>query len=76
MLKMKAACECCNAPLSLTGQAFICSFENTFCADCAEQFRQVCPNCQGDLVLRPGRRTSPTQVAKSGFKAKLEKILP
>ncbi|WP_226667468.1 DUF1272 domain-containing protein [Microbulbifer aggregans] len=76
MLKMKAACECCSAPLSLAGQAFICSYENTFCPACAEQFRQVCPTCQGNLVPRPSRRSSPTEVAKSGFKAKLEEILP
>ena len=76
MLKMKAACECCSAPLGLTDEAYICSFECTYCPSCKDEMLSVCPNCQGNLLLRPSRRTSPTEVAKTGFKAKLEKILP
>ena len=76
MLKMKVTCERCSAKLGLSDQAFICSYECTFCTQCTEELKQECPNCQGNLVLRPFRRTSPTEVAKSGFKAKLETILP
>jgi len=37
-------------------QAFICTFECTFCATCAEQvLKGVCPNCAGELVRRPRR---------------------
>ena len=35
--------------------AFICSFECTFCAPCAEALDDVCPNCAGELVDRPTR---------------------
>ncbi|WGL18482.1 DUF1272 domain-containing protein [Microbulbifer bruguierae] len=73
---MKVSCERCSARLGLSDHAYICSFECTFCPTCVEELNQVCPNCQGNLVLRPFRRTSPTEVAKTGFKAKLEKILP
>ncbi len=75
MLKMKASCERCSAPLGLSDQAYICSYECTFCPDCTAALKEECPNCQGNLVLRPLRRTSPTEVARPGFKAKLEAIL-
>jgi magnesium-transporting ATPase (P-type) len=40
-------------------QARICTFECTFCADCAEEaFGGVCPNCGGDLLVRPTRPTA------------------
>jgi hypothetical protein len=40
-------------------QARICTFECTFCADCAEhRFSGECPNCGGDLVARPIRPES------------------
>jgi uncharacterized protein len=76
MLKMKVACERCSTRLGLTDEAFICSYECTFCPQCSGELGSVCPNCQGGLVLRPTRRTSPTEVARSGFKAKLQTILP
>ncbi|HEY8567583.1 DUF1272 domain-containing protein [Microbulbifer sp.] len=75
MLKMKASCERCSMKLGLSDQAFICSYECTFCPDCSETLRHVCPNCQGNLVMRPLRRTSPTEVPRARFKAKLETIL-
>jgi uncharacterized protein len=37
------------------GEAFICTFECTFCADCAGALEHVCPNCGGKLVRRPRR---------------------
>ncbi|MGZ6049511.1 MAG: DUF1272 domain-containing protein, partial [Phenylobacterium sp.] len=37
-------------------EARICSFECTFCADCASQrLGGKCPNCGGVLVVRPSR---------------------
>ena len=34
----------------------ICTFECTFCSDCAEhRFGLVCPNCGGNQVARPVR---------------------
>ena len=57
MLELRPSCECCDRdlpPASL--EARICTFECTFCADCADQkFAGVCPNCGGDLVRRPIR---------------------
>lgn len=75
MLKMKQSCERCGAPLRLIDQAYICSFECTFCPACSERLEKTCPNCQGELVLRPPRKSSPTEAASPRFKAKLEKIL-
>ncbi len=57
MLAMKPACERCAAPLPPQAHgAFICSFEDTFCADCADELDEMCPNCRGELVDRPVRR--------------------
>ncbi len=57
MLLLKPGCECCDADLPPhAGNARICSFECTFCADCAEtRLGGVCPNCGGELVRRPVR---------------------
>jgi hypothetical protein len=54
---MRPNCECCDRDLPATSaEARICSFECTFCADCAaERFAGRCPNCGGDLVPRPPR---------------------
>jgi hypothetical protein len=55
-LEMRAACEKCGARLEAdAGGAFICSYECTFCAACAEATGRVCPNCGGELVPRPRR---------------------
>ena len=57
MLAMKPACERCDASLPAAAHgAFICSLEDTFCADCADELDEVCPNCRGELVDRPTRR--------------------
>ena len=55
MLQLRPNCECCDTDLPAdTGDALICSFECTFCRNCAEQrFAGRCPNCSGDLVTRP-----------------------
>jgi hypothetical protein len=57
MLQLRPNCECCDRDLPPdTDLARICTFEGTFCADCAEiRFEGVCPNCSGDLVRRPIR---------------------
>jgi uncharacterized protein len=56
-LEMKTACERCGAALEPDGPARICTFECTFCVDCADGMENVCPNCGGELVARPRRRT-------------------
>src|SRR5580698_5120040 len=52
MLVLKPNCECCNRDLPPESQAaMICSFECTFCANCAEvRLGYMCPNCGGELV--------------------------
>ena len=57
MLQMRPGCECCDRDLPAgSADARICTFECTFCADCARsRFAGVCPNCGGDLVRRPIR---------------------
>ncbi len=54
-LEMRGACERCGAALAADGEAFICSYECTFCGGCAGERGQVCPNCGGELVRRPRR---------------------
>jgi hypothetical protein len=57
MLQLRPNCECCNRDLAGdSAEAFICSFECTFCAFCAnDTLRGKCPNCGGELMRRPRR---------------------
>jgi len=57
MLEMRPNCECCDCDLPAESDAaFICSFECTFCAACADaRLHGKCPNCGGGLVARPAR---------------------
>ncbi len=54
-LEMKECCEKCLADLEWNSEAYICSFECTFCAACAAEMYMGCPNCAGELVRRPTR---------------------
>jgi hypothetical protein len=60
MLQLRPNCECCDHDLPPEARdAMICTFECTFCADCAEtRFCGTCPNCGGELVRRPIRPAS------------------
>lgn len=60
MLELRPNCECCDRDLPpQSDQARICTFECTFCIDCADsRFQGVCPNCEGDLAPRPIRPDS------------------
>jgi hypothetical protein len=57
MLQLRPNCECCDRDLPPeSADARICSFECTFCAECATtKLRGICPNCGGELVARPRR---------------------
>jgi len=57
MLEVRPSCECCDKDLPPdTQDARICSFECTFCVDCAEKILAGrCPNCGGELLARPRR---------------------
>jgi hypothetical protein len=56
MLEMRPGCECCDRDLPPESpDARICTFECTFCGECATRLEGVCPNCGGNLVARPTR---------------------
>ncbi|MEX2241707.1 MAG: DUF1272 domain-containing protein [Burkholderiales bacterium] len=57
MLQLRPSCECCNLDLPPDStDAFICSFECTFCRNCVTQILKcTCPNCGGELLQRPRR---------------------
>jgi uncharacterized protein len=57
MLQLRPNCACCNRDLPPdSGEAFICSFECTFCLSCRDGvLGGKCPNCGGELVARPRR---------------------
>jgi uncharacterized protein len=55
-LELRPNCECCDRDLPPAAEAYICTFECTFCPDCTKStLKHVCPNCGGNLVLRPIR---------------------
>lgn len=56
MLDMRPDCERCGIDLpAAAAGAFICSFECTVCAACAEKLDDRCPTCGGELMDRPAR---------------------
>ena len=57
MLELRPNCECCDKDLPPESrEAMICTFECTFCADCADNmFGGACPNCGGEFSRRPVR---------------------
>jgi uncharacterized protein len=52
MTEPKNNCEKCDTPLAVDQAAFACSFQCTFCPECAGEYQHVCPNCGGELTLR------------------------
>ncbi len=54
-LEMRTTCEKCAAALAASGEAYICSYECTFCATCTSEMKATCPNCGGELMRRPRR---------------------
>jgi hypothetical protein len=58
MLALRPNCECCGRDLPPDSrEALICSFECTWCTECAATRLPggLCPNCGGNLVPRPIR---------------------
>jgi hypothetical protein len=56
-LELRPNCECCDRDLPPDSrEAYICTFECTFCVECAsKKLDFVCANCGGELVRRPIR---------------------
>jgi hypothetical protein len=73
MLQLRPNCECCNRDLPPEStEALICSFECTFCSDCAQTPLQGrCPNCGGELRPRPRRPAA----ALTKYPASAERVL-
>jgi hypothetical protein len=61
-LEMRSACEICGRKLEPSDEAYICTFECTFCPDCTTECEGVCPNCGGELVRRPRAGKVKTEV--------------
>jgi hypothetical protein len=57
MLELRPNCECCDIDLPPDSRdAWICSFECTFCTSCVSNvLGGLCPNCGGEFVPRPIR---------------------
>lgn len=73
MLELRPNCERCDKDLPPNAEdAMICSFECTFCKNCAEiKLKGVCPNCGGNFESRPIR--PPEQLEK--YPASKKRIL-
>ena len=52
MTSVKDKCEKCGKPVPREADALCCSFQCTFCPDCAAGYNHVCPNCSGELTVR------------------------
>ena len=55
MLEMEKDCLACAKKLENLSDAYICSYECTYCPTCAKNHSFVCKNCGGDLQPRPKR---------------------
>ena len=55
-LEMRERCQRCAWPLEPDDDAaYICSYECTYCATCANALNGVCTECGGELMRRPRR---------------------
>ncbi|HEY3250317.1 MAG TPA: DUF1272 domain-containing protein [Ignavibacteria bacterium] len=54
--KTKTKCEKCGRELKNDSDACVCSYECTFCAQCAKEMNYICPNCMGKLVKRKAKK--------------------
>ncbi|MEN8769090.1 MAG: DUF1272 domain-containing protein [Candidatus Arcticimaribacter sp.] len=56
---MRNLCENCHKTFTHeSDDAYICSYECTFCKDCVEnKLNRTCPNCGGEFQKRPKRKT-------------------
>ena len=57
MLELRPNCECCDRDLPPESKdARICTYECTFCAECAETvLKGVCPNCGAPITEHVAR---------------------
>lgn len=57
MLELRPSCENCDKDLPADAtDAWICTFECTFCSACVtDVLHNLCPNCGGEFTRRPRR---------------------
>lgn len=56
VLEMRAKCDRCGVALDPEQPgSYICSYECTYCADCARALDLICPSCGGEMMERPVR---------------------
>lgn len=67
---MKSSCEKCESLLNLDSQAYICSYECTYCESCCDKLNNTCPNCGGELCVRPKRGTRQELIHIEKFKTR------
>lgn len=72
-LEMKTRCQRCSEPLTTEDEAYVCSYECTYCGKCATNANGICLNCGGELNRRPRRSlragtTSPNAIELLGRK--------
>ena len=73
MLELRPNCECCDKNLPPEAAAVICSFECTFCEDCASGvLAGKCPNCGGNFSKRPIRPAAALAKFPASTKRKLK----
>ena len=74
MLELRPGCECCDKDLPPDSiDARICSFECTFCVTCAQGvLGGICPNCGGELLVRPRRPANKLAKAPASTKRVLK----
>lgn len=72
MLELRPNCELCDRDLPPdSSDAYICTYECTFCKKCVETILQnVCPNCGGNFCQRP---TRPSNEHRQGVSLKHQK---
>jgi GNAT superfamily N-acetyltransferase len=62
-MELRPECGRCHRALTDQDRAFVCSFDCTWCPSCFRLLHGVCPNCGGELLLRPRPRPSGSPAA-------------
>ena len=77
ILDLRPNCECCDKDLPPeSGEAFICTYECTFCRGCTEGvLNGFCPNCIGNLTPRPIRPPAGPVGGLKKFPASTKRVL-
>ena len=67
-LEMRTRCERCGRRLSGTDEAYVCSYECTYCVECSLTADRRCSLCDGELTRRPRRTLQTGSALKAGHK--------